>query len=186
MLNLVTDASIEPVTLSEMKTFMKVDLTDEESLIEALIISARLSIENYCGIGLITKTYDYIFDDVADVIKIPLPPLQSVDTFVYNDEDYDETEISSSYYKVFSYNKNKGEVILKPNYEYSDAQVGVRGYRIRFNNGYGDNASDVPNLLKTALKLTVAHWFENRESQDIPNEAKRLLQQYKVYNIGLG
>lgn len=183
MLELVTDASVEPVTLSEMKDFMKVDLTDEEDMITSMIESARVSIEKYCGIGLITKTYDYYFDKAEDVIKIPLPPLQSVTTFVYNNLSYTETEISSSNYKVFTFDNNKGEVVKLPSYTYVTAVPDYRPFRIRFVNGFGDTASDVPDILKLALKLTVAHWFENRQSQEMPNEAKRLMQQYKTYRI---
>jgi len=183
MLELVTDASVEPVTLAEMKDFMKVDLTDEEDIITSLIKSARISIEKYCGIGLISKTYDYYFDKAEDVIKIPLPPLQSITTFAYNDTTYTETEISSSYYKVFTFDNNKGEVIKLQTFTYPSNIPDYRAFRIRFVNGYGATANTVPETLKQALKLTVSHWFENRESQELPSEAIRLLQQFKIYKI---
>lgn len=183
MLSLVTDASVEPVTLADMKEFMKVDLSDENDIITSMIKSARISIENYCGIGLTTKTYDYYFDEVSDVIKLPLPPLQSVTTFVYNDLTYSETEISSDYYKVFSFDRNEGEIIKLPTYTYPSDIPSYRAFRVRFVNGYGDDATDVPSTIVEALKLTVSHWFENRESQSLPPEAIRLIQQYKVYKI---
>lgn len=183
MLSLVTDASIEPVSLADMKEFMKVDLSDENDIITSMIKSARISIENYCGIGLITKTYDYYFDEASDVIKIPLPPLQSVTTFVYNNTSYSETEISSSNYKVFTFDRFEGEIIKLPTYTYPSDIPSYRAFRIRYVNGYGDVATDVPSTILEALKLTVSHWFENRESQELPPEAIRLIQQYKQYRV---
>ena len=39
---------------------------------------------------------------------------------------------------------------------------------------------DVPEDLKTAIKMMVAHWYENREAQEMPPEAKRLLWPFRV------
>jgi uncharacterized phiE125 gp8 family phage protein len=183
-ISLVTDATVQPVTLSEMKTFMKVDLTDEEDLITSLIVSARDSLEKFAGVGMTTKIYDYYIQSLEDVISIPLPPLQSIDNFVYNDSSYSETEIDSSNYKVFAYKNNlKSEIVKLNTGTYPTSSATYNPYRIRFSNGYGDTANDVPEGMKTAIKLTVSHWFENRESQAIPPEAKSIMRMFKVYNL---
>ena len=184
MLSLVTDATVEPVTLAEMKTFMKVDLTDEEDVITSLIASARKKLETWAGIGMTSKTFDYYLDEFADVIEIPLPPLQSVDAFVYNDSSYDETAVTSTLYTTFTYSGiTRGEIIKKDTGAYPTSTAPKNKVRIRFTNGFGALASDVPDDLKTAIKLTVAHWFENRESQAIPPEALAIMRNYKVYNV---
>jgi hypothetical protein len=55
-------------------------------------------------------------------------------------------------------------------------------YKIRFTAGYGA-AVDVPEDMKLALKMAVAHWHENRESQEMPPEARRLLDSYRVLRL---
>lgn len=55
-------------------------------------------------------------------------------------------------------------------------------YRIRFTAGYGA-AADVPEDTRLAIEMTVAHWHENRESQEMPPEARRLLDTYRVLRL---
>lgn len=182
--SLVTDSSVEPVSLADMKEFGKIDLTDEETTISSFIKSARVKIEEYCGIAMITKTYDFYFDEADDLIKLPFPPLQSVTTFVYNDLDYSETEITSTKYKVFSFTRRKGEVCKLPEKTYVDESIpSYNAFRIRSVHGFGDAASDVPEDLKTAIKLTALHWHENRESQELPPEAMNIARNYKVFKV---
>ena len=52
--------------------------------------------------------------------------------------------------------------------------------------GYGDEASDVPAPIRHAIKLLVAHWFEQREPvvlgsapQEVPGTVAGLLLPYR-------
>jgi uncharacterized phiE125 gp8 family phage protein len=185
IIDLVTDTATEPVTLAEMKEFLKEDLTDEEDTITSLIASARKRIEDYCNITMCTKVYDMTLDGFEDRIKIPLPPCQSIDAFVYNSLTYSETAVSATKYTTFIYNSlRKSEIIKYPEQTYSDYQVpDINAIRVRFTAGYGDNASDVPDILKTAIKITVAHWFENREGVTLPPLVKNLIGNYRVMKV---
>ena len=42
---LLTGPSLEPVTLAEMKLWLKIDGSEDDNVINALIVSARLSVE---------------------------------------------------------------------------------------------------------------------------------------------
>ena len=47
---------IEPVTLADAKKHLRVDFTDDDTLISALITGARRAIEDFCHISLVPKT----------------------------------------------------------------------------------------------------------------------------------
>lgn len=61
MLNyeIVTPPAAEPVTLSEVKTFCRVDagITGQDDLLNSLITTARAWVENWCGISCIYTGY---------------------------------------------------------------------------------------------------------------------------------
>lgn len=46
----------EPVTLADAKKHLRVDFTDDDTLITAMITASRKAIENYCHISLVPKT----------------------------------------------------------------------------------------------------------------------------------
>ena len=55
-------------------------------------------------------------------------------------------------------------------------------YRIRYTCGYGDDASDVPAAIKTAILVYVSQLYQSREQMDytMPPQAELLLQDYKL------
>ena len=49
--------SSEPLTLSDTKSYLRVDHSSDDSLITSLIIASRQLVEEHTGRALITKTY---------------------------------------------------------------------------------------------------------------------------------
>jgi uncharacterized phiE125 gp8 family phage protein len=52
----------EPITLAEAKAWLRVDGTDEDTLITALIAAARTHVENFTRRALITQQFEVSFD----------------------------------------------------------------------------------------------------------------------------
>lgn len=71
----------EPVTLAAAKAQMRVDFTDDDTLITGLITSCRKMIERYCAISLVTKTIVCPMD-LLTTIEIPWGPVRSITSFV--------------------------------------------------------------------------------------------------------
>jgi uncharacterized phiE125 gp8 family phage protein len=68
----------------------------------------------------------------------------------------------------------------------------INSVRIQFRAGYDEDASGnsgVPPPIKTAIKVTVADWYDNRESVtpqsvnkvDLPASVERLLHQFRIH-----
>ena len=61
----------------------------------------------------------------------------------------------------------------------------------RYTVGYGSSASDVPEIIKQAILLTIGNFYENRNSviigriaTELPQNVKWLLDTYKVQIVG--
>lgn len=187
-LRLVTAPAIEPVTLTEAKTHLRVDSSDEDAYISALITAAREIVERiHLWRALITQTWEYVLDDWPDedVIKIPYPPLQSIVSITYTDEDGNDHTLSTDVYAVDTYSE-PGRVVLKPGQTWPTADLWPAGaIRIQFVAGYGDNASDIPQPIRQAILLLVGHLYENREAtgkaaQEIPLGISAMMAGYQA------
>lgn len=167
-LKLVTAPTEEPVTLADAKAHLRLDGTDEDSLVTSLITAARQWCEGYQNRAYVTQTWDLVLDawprdSEPDRVRIPLPPLQSVASVKYMDADGVQATMPASDYLVdvasqpgrlvLAYGKSWPTVTLQP----------AAGIEIRFTAGYGA-ATAVPETVKQAIKLLVGNWYENREA----------------------
>lgn len=79
-LKLKTAPTVEPVTLEEAKLHLRVDSGDDNTLITALILTARQLAERETKRAFVTQTWQMYLDQASAVIEIPKPPLQSVES----------------------------------------------------------------------------------------------------------
>src|SRR4051812_14255213 len=82
---LVTAPNTEPVTLAEAKTHLRVTAADDDTYITALIKGARQHCEVVLNRALLQQDWDLFFDCFPDVIRVPMPPLQSITSVKYID-----------------------------------------------------------------------------------------------------
>ena len=95
-----TGPAVEPVTLDEVKASLKIDDSDENALLTALITAARERVEASCRRAVITQAWDFILDEALAEIVIPLPPLQVVNGITVIAEDGTETTVDEDIYVV--------------------------------------------------------------------------------------
>ena len=90
-LTLVTAPPANPLSLEEAKAHLRVDHTDEDDLIEIYIKAATDYIDGrsgFLGRCIVRQTWRLVIDGFHDnEIKIPLPPLRSVNSVKYDDAD---------------------------------------------------------------------------------------------------
>src|SRR5262245_61208300 len=103
-LRIITPPDVQPLTLAETKEHLRVDITDEDTLIGLHIEAATSFIEKFLGRALVTQTWEMAIDqfptDGKKTIAIPLPPLQSVTSIKYDDTGNVERTLSGSGYMV--------------------------------------------------------------------------------------
>lgn len=154
----------EPVYLDEAKSHLRVeaDVTDDDILIDAMIVAARRHCESFLGRALITQTWDLYLDAFPDCgyIELPLPPLASVTTVKYKDSDGTLQTWDAANYIVDTVSE-PGRICLANSISWPTTYDEVQAVQIRFVCGYG-TASAVPQNIKHAILLKLTDLFENR------------------------
>lgn len=93
----------EPLTASEVKSYLKIDFNNDDTLITSLITGVRENIELFTGLALVQKTIQYFDENIEKEIKLPYPEhLEIVQVKINN-------EISTSYIKT-----GLNQFIIKP------------------------------------------------------------------------
>lgn len=80
----------EPVTLAEAREWAKVEVTDDDYLITALISAARGDCEKYVGISFVQRTVIAILNNSLGNIKLPYGPINNITSV----KDFDGTDFS--------------------------------------------------------------------------------------------
>ena len=189
-LNQSSAPSVEPVVTADQKTWMRVDTSDEDTLIGSLAAAARAWFESSTNRQLITASWTYKLTNFPlSEIVFPLSPLQSVTSIKYYDTNDVQQTLSAALYDVDTGSK-PGRI--RPAVD-EDWPSDIRGHtddiEIIAVCGYGDAASDVPDGILTAIKILAANWFENREAnspislQPVPMALEALTWQYRDGSI---
>jgi uncharacterized phiE125 gp8 family phage protein len=186
-----SDPANDPVSLADAKNHLRVDISDDDTLISALITAAREHVEEATRRALITQTWRLSLDQFPadDEIELPRPPLQSVSSIIYTDKDDTTSTLATSVYEVDT-DGQPGRVKLAYGEDWpSDTLAETNPVKITFVAGYGDNASDVPQRWQQAILLLVGHWYENREAivtgggipKELPLAVQSLIQMDRIY-----
>lgn len=164
-LRLQTAPVSEPVTVAEAKSQLRVDINDDDTLIAGLITAAREEFENGADKTLFTTTYRLILDAWPQSWIIPLsrPPLVSVASVVYTDDDDNVYTLPSTDYIVDT-NAWPGRIALRDGVNWPSVTLRESGaIVITYTAGYASTAN-IPQRYKQAILLLVGHWYENREA----------------------
>lgn len=162
-LTIVTPPTAEPFTTAEAKAHLKVETSDDDTLIDRLVKAARRDCESRTERALITQTWDWFFDELpedGDPLWVPLPRLVSVTTFKYYDTAGVQQTWSSANYIVDT-SEEPGRICQAYDVDWPDTQERANALEIRFVAGYGA-ASAVDEDLKIGMLLKIGAWYEQR------------------------
>ena len=181
---LVTTPATEPLTLNEVKLFLRVDDTTEDDLITSLITAARGLVEGHTWMPLISQTWAMQFDkDELNLLvwNINKAPLISVSSITYYDSDNNIQTLAASSYEVDIYG-SPARFRIKTMPSVYDR---MNALQLNFVCGYA-NAAAVPQPIKQALYMIIGHLYENRQDvitgtqvNEIPMASEYLLQPYR-------
>lgn len=165
----------EPVTLTEVKNQLRIVGSDEDDQLNALILRATDYTENILQRALIEGTCDLYADRFPsrdDIpIAIPLPPLISITSIKYYDNQGVEQTWSNTLYTVDTDQDYCALVYPNENESYPSTRDFPKSVHVEYVAGYEDSGAspvvesdNVPNEIKQAILLLIGHWYENRES----------------------
>lgn len=169
--SLVTAPTAEPISLMQAREHLQNPPEDDNALIDALLSTARMHIENITGRALMTQTWDvYPPDFYGDAICLPLGVLQSVTYIKYTDTAGTQTTVTASDYHVDAISE-PGKIVLAYGISWPDTTLKTSNpIVVRGVFGYA-SASLVPAPLKHAILLLLGHYYSNREPVVVSDRA---------------
>lgn len=173
----VTYPSALPITLRSIKDHLAIesDETAFDDLLADYIRSAAAYLQSECHISLISTTYTAYWDDWPDseIIKVPLWPVSSITSLKYLNASGVETTISGVQSDLISCPARVRLAASSTSWPILQTDT-LNRVRLTFVAGYGSDSLTVPDMVKHAIKMLVAHWFRNRETVLVGSISKDL------------
>ena len=158
---LVAGPALEPVTLAEAKAWLRIDGSEEDSLLTALITAARLQIEVASRRILLSQLWRMTLDvwpsATIELVPGPLLSLVAIRTI---DATGSATPFGLAGILVDRTAEPACLRIVDGQPPASNRASG--GIEIDVLLGFGETAVDVPRTLRQAILMLVADWYENR------------------------
>jgi uncharacterized phiE125 gp8 family phage protein len=187
---LLAAPAAEPITVAEAKLYLRVEHADDDALITALIAAARTHVEARTRRALITQTWRFIFDRWPRDGRLSLaraPTREVIAARVYDNEDVAQ-DIDV---QAFTVDKAAAPAVIGfAPWAVSFPGRSLAGIEVDVAFGYGASAVDVPEPLRHAIKLLLAHWYENRgvtasagESAPMAAGVEALIAPYRVLSL---
>ena len=152
-----------PVTLAEAKGFARIDISEDDTLVENLITAATTKAEDFNGRVFITSTWRLRLDafpsDNGGLIEL-LPPVQTIKNITYIDTNGDSQTLAADQYTLDIY-QEPGRLVPSYGNSWPATRDVMNAVTVEFVVGYGA-AADVPEPKRLAILQTVVFWYERR------------------------
>lgn len=187
-LKLTTPPADPAISLADAKLFTRVDGTDEDNLITAMVQAATEAAENKTGRAIMPQRWTLTLDAFPCVVKLSRVPVTSVVSLKYDDINGVEQTLAVDRY-VLTNSDEYGVAKITPAYGHTwpSTRAAPGAVRIEFAAGYA-NAAAVPGAIKSWIQLMICTMYTNREAEVVGNGgaislgfADRLLDRYMVY-----
>lgn len=184
---LITAPAVEPVDLATAKQHARIEYPDDDDLVAGLITAARQVCETELRRAFITQTWETYLDawpgsfaDLGQVyhggyipqvqggsylpwsaIQIDNPDLIAVASITYMDVNGVVQTLDPANYQVVP--GAPGRIHLGYGQFWPATRAVSGAITVNYLAGYGPAATDVPECIRTAIKMMVAELYENRE-----------------------
>ena len=173
-IEIVSRTGSELITTSDVKTYVRIDTDADDTLIDRMIVQARIWCENYISRDIVAKERKYYLDVVEGFIQIPFAPVGSISSVTVQGQtaEYQEKGL------------NKEQIILT-----SGVNQVLSGSNTPFAKEVlitYTTAGLSDDLIKQALLQMVSTYYDNRTDfiqgnnvNEIPTNVKSILASYK-------
>ena len=165
--------AVEPLTLAEVKLFLRIDGNEEDRLIAGLIAVGRQKVEQHIRGSLLTQSWKLCQQYRAgEPIRLSLGPIQSITSVTLIENGVSQLVNSDEY----SFASASDELTVSSSLQADSIEVVfVAGY---------EEVSDIPAPIKQGILQLIAHLYEGREEGDeIPALIRQLIQSYRKVSI---
>jgi hypothetical protein len=201
-LTIATEPTQEPLSLQEVKDYLRVEDNTDERILQSMIETARRFAEEHLGRSLMQQTihqfidgYDEIEDPLFEgfrkgpfltyyknYITIARPPVASITSVsTFNDADTETTFASSKYYLDNA--REPARIVLRNGETFPTSLRVANAIKIVYVSGY-TSPFQVPEPIRLGMMQHIAHLYEHRgdmyNSVGYPPSLQKLYQPYVV------
>lgn len=176
------------LTVAEVKAQARIDGSGEDAFLATLIDAVTATLDGpdgILGLALVTQTWTQSLGGFADVLRLPLAPVQSA-AVSYLDADNDAQALAAAYRL---HTDAQGAYLRRiEGAQFPAVAARDDAVTITMVCGYGAPAA-VPSDIKQAALLMVAHLYEHREAvgpmlfHEIPMGARWLLERHRRIGV---
>ncbi|MFV0368257.1 MAG: head-tail connector protein [Hyphomicrobiaceae bacterium] len=186
----LSGAGAEPLSVDEVKAHVRIDGSSEDALLQSLILTSRLHIEAALGLALIAQSWRLVLDQWPKdgPVKLPISPVRSVSEMRVLAANGTPTVVDAGSYGLDT--SQRPARIMFFGTSRPEPERPFAGIEIDLMVGFGEKANDVPEPVRQALLLLVAHWYEHRDPIEIgkpttavPHAVSRLLHPYRAVRL---
>ena len=202
-----TEPTAEPLSLQEVKEYLRVEDATDERVVQPLITAARQFAESHMNRALMQQTFTLTLDAVVEqneplyegirtapdlnyyknYIVLPKSPVQSVTSVkTYDDSDTATTMAASKYYVDTA--REPARIVLRTGETFPTALRVANAIEVIYVAGY-TSAYTIPEPIRLGMLQHIAYMYEHRgdmyEAQGAPHLMKSLYAPYVIHS-GLG
>jgi hypothetical protein len=204
-LTLVTGPAAEPVILDEAKAWLRIDGTDSDAQLAALITASYQLCEQWLRRSLISQTWKLTLDlaecpggepwwdgaqdgaisslygGLPQTVELPKGPVQSITSVTTYDLDDTSSTFASTNYRVDSAGER---LVLNYGALWPSNLRAKAAAEITYVTGYGATSTSVPQPIKTGILIQTATLYEQRgmcgDPDGVAPGARQLWNPYRV------
>lgn len=178
--------AVQPVSLEEAKQQVRVDCADEDGLIGAYVTAATEAASDRLQRALVPAQYRLTLDAFpAGAIELLLPPVTSVQSVTYVDDDgVTQTMAAQDYY--LDAVSEPARLLPAVGTSWPETLARVNAVQVEYTAGYAEGT--LPSPIKSWILLATGDLYEQRtrsaEKPVVPqNFADSLLDTYKIWSL---
>ena len=167
----LTEPPVEPVTLADAKLWCRIDTDDtaQDAVVSLLITAMREYAENYTGRAFVQRQLRAIASCWEPPLRLSRPPLVSVQSIQYVDQNGTRQTLSTSLYRVLT-DREPGLVVPEWNAAWPAVRNQEDAIWVNYTAGYAegtgspsDYRANLPGALKLWMQARIATLYEQRE-----------------------
>ena len=176
---------------ADVKPHLRVDIADDDALINSMLLSATEMAEQATGRALMSQTWELTLDAFPTAFKLSRVPVRSITSIKYIDLSGTLQTLDPSQYTLDNASDFSAHYVV-PAYgtNWPATQTQINAVTCRYVCGYADAAS-VPGPIKDWMKCMVGAMYENRAAETMQEKGvvlslgfvDRLLDRYKMWEL---
>lgn len=177
----ITPPAVEPLSLPQIREYLRQDFSDEDGTMNACIRAARQRVESFTRRRLITQVVEYRRDGLGGTIRLPVAPVVAVTEITYLDSGGQKQVLSSDLWRVRN-SVSPVQVIPGHLATWPSVLPDLDTVGITMTVGYGDTGADVPGDILMAISGLAAVYYDHRPATgDMPAAVRDLIEPYVLW-----